>query len=86
MHKTPDAAALQPALRLYERIAANPRRLTGSEEGVRIWMNATNPELEGEAPLTLLLHGEGEVVAALLDSVMRGAPARCWRAMRSPGR
>jgi hypothetical protein len=75
VHKTPAAPAIQPALRLYERIAALLLHLTGSEAGLRAWMNAGNPELEDGAPMTLLLHGEGDVVAELLEDAMIGAPS-----------
>ncbi|MCW3053897.1 MAG: hypothetical protein JWN14_3067, partial [Chthonomonadales bacterium] len=64
-----------PALRVYERIAAMLLRLAGSEVGLRTWMQASNPELEAETPLSLLLNGEGEVVAELLESVLHGEPA-----------
>jgi hypothetical protein len=50
-------------------------RLTGSETGLRAWMQASNPELEDELPMTLLLNGEGQVVAELLEDVSRGEPA-----------
>ncbi len=75
VHKTPTSPRIQPALRVYERIAAMLIRLTGSEIGMRTWMQASNPELEGETPLGLLLNGEGEVVADLLEGVLCGEPA-----------
>jgi hypothetical protein len=75
VHKTPTAPGIQPALRVYERIAAILLHLTGSETGLRTWMQASNPELEDETPMTLLLNGEGEVVAELLEDVLRGEPA-----------
>ncbi len=75
VHKTPTSPGIQSGLRVYERIAAMLLRLTGSEIGLRTWMQASNPELEEETPLTLLLNGEGEVVAELLEDVLRGEPA-----------
>ena len=75
VHKTPTSAGIQPALHVYERIAAILLRLTGSETGLRTWMQASNPELEDETPMTLLMNGEGEVVAELLEGVLRGDPA-----------
>ncbi len=75
VHKTPTAASIQSALSVYERIAAMLLRLTGSETGLRAWMQASNPELEDELPMTLLLNGEGQVVAELLEDVSRGEPA-----------
>jgi hypothetical protein len=75
VHKTPTSPNIQPALRVYERIAAMLLRLTGSEIGLRTWMQASNPELEDETPLALLLNGEGEVVAELLEDVLLSEPA-----------
>ena len=75
VHKTPTSPSIQVSLRIYERIAAMLLRLTGSEVGLRTWMQASNPELEEETPLALLLNGEGEVVAELLEDVLRGEPA-----------
>ena len=75
VHKTPTSPSIQPALRVYERIAAMLLRLTGSEVGLRTWMQSNNPELEEETPLALLLNGEGEVVAELLEDILSGEPA-----------
>lgn len=36
---------------------------------------AINPQLEQETPMALLLGGEGEVVAQLLEEVSQDAPA-----------
>lgn len=75
VHKTPTAESLQGPLRLFERVAAALLRLTGNEAGLRAWAHARNPELEEETPINLLLHGEGEVVADLLEAVLTGEPA-----------
>src|SRR5689334_11418172 len=75
VHKTPTAPSLQEGLRLFERIGAVLLRLAGSEVGLRTWMHAPHPELEEEAPIELLLSGEGEVVEDLLEAVLTGEPA-----------
>lgn len=75
VHKTPTNPNIQSALRVYERIAVMLLRLTGSEIGLLAWMQASNPELEDETPLALLLTGEGGVVAELLEDVLCGEPA-----------
>lgn len=74
VHKTPDAPALQPRLALFERIAAALRPLAGSDEGMRMWLNAPNPDLEGHLPLELLQRGQGEIVAELLEDGLVGQP------------
>ena len=74
VYKTPDAAGLQEGLRLYERIARVLLPLVGSEEGLRIWLNTPEPDLDNEIPRDLLLGGEGEVVAELLEDMREGQP------------
>ena len=59
LSKTADAPAVQPGLALFQRIGAALIRLVGSAEGVRIWMNAPNPQLEGRSPLAVVVAGEG---------------------------
>jgi CheY-like chemotaxis protein len=75
VYKTADAAGLQDTLRLYERIARVLLRLVGSEEGLRIWLNTPEPDLDGEIPRDLLLNGEGDVVADLLEDMQEGQPS-----------
>ncbi len=74
VYKTPDALSLQPGLALFERIASALLHLVGSYEGLRIWLNAPEPDLEGETPRALLLEREGDVVAELLEDMMAGQP------------
>jgi hypothetical protein len=74
VHKTPDAPSLQPDLALYERIAALLLPLAGSAQGLRIWLNAPNPDLENETPLALLKKGEGGIIVELLHDVSIGQP------------
>lgn len=74
VHKTPAAPSLQPRLALFERVGAPLLYLAGSPENLRVWLNAPNPDLEGEAPLALLKNGEGEVVAELLEDTLVGQP------------
>lgn len=74
VYKTPDAPSLQDKFSLYERIARTLFLLVGSEEGIRIWLNTPEPELDGELPRDLLLSGEVEVVADLLEDMLEGQP------------
>jgi hypothetical protein len=50
-------------------------RLTGSEIGLRTWMQSSNQELEDETQLALLLNGEGAALAELFGAILRGEPA-----------
>lgn len=73
--KTPDAPGLQQDLALFERIATALLHLVGTREGLRIWLNARNPQLEGKTPIELLTAGQGEVVAEMLEDFLVGQPA-----------
>lgn len=73
VYKTSDAPGLQEGLRLYERIAKALLQLVGSEEGLRIWLNTPEVELDNEVPRELLLNGEGEAVLDLLEDMLTGA-------------
>jgi hypothetical protein len=46
----------------------------GSEENLRIWLNARNPDLENRTPVALLKAGSGEVIAELLEDTLMGQP------------
>src|SRR5438034_1561730 len=63
VHKTPDAPSLQCDLTIFERIAAALLHLVGTREGLRIWLNASNPDLGGKTPIALIQDGNAEVVA-----------------------
>lgn len=74
VHKTPASPSLQQPLSLFERIAAALLPLAGSEEGLRMWLNAPNRDLAGHAPIALLSQGQGEIVAELLEDALVGQP------------
>lgn len=74
VHKTPGAQALQPRLAKLEQILAALHRLAGSNENLRIWLKAPNPELDGRTPIDLLNDGKMEVVAGLLEDALLGQP------------
>jgi len=75
LSKTPDAPSVQAGLALFQRIGVALVRLVGSSEGLRIWMNAPNPQLEGRTPLSIVLEGQGEGVAEMLEDMLVGQPA-----------
>ncbi|HLK58022.1 MAG TPA: MbcA/ParS/Xre antitoxin family protein, partial [Chthonomonadaceae bacterium] len=62
LSKTPDAPSIQSGLTLFQRIGLALIRLVGSPEGIRLWMNAPNPELEGKTPCAVVLSGQEDVV------------------------
>jgi CheY-like chemotaxis protein len=74
VHKTSDSVALQPGLAKLEQIIAALLRLAGSPQGLRIWLNSPNRELEDLTPIELLKDGKVEVVADLLEDALLGQP------------
>ena len=49
--------------------------LGGDHEMALIWLNAPHPVLDDEMPLHLMFNDELEVVVALIDDILSGAPA-----------
>jgi DNA-binding response OmpR family regulator len=75
LSKTPDAPSIQQGLTLFQRIGLALVRLVGSPEGILLWMNAPNPELEGKTPCAVVLSGQGDVVLQMLEDMLVGQPA-----------
>jgi CheY-like chemotaxis protein len=75
MYKTPDAKSVQPKLLNFERIAWSLLKLTGSVKGLRIWLNAPNPDLDKELPIDYIKDGHVEDVAAMLEDALLGHPS-----------
>jgi hypothetical protein len=72
VHKTPDAASLQDTLSKFERMAVALKELTGSAENLRNWLNASNPDLEGKSPVSLIKNGRVEMILHLLEDALVG--------------
>jgi hypothetical protein len=71
--KTPDSAALQPALRPYERVAR--LRAVLKDPDFRAWLNRANVHLDNQTPLGLIENGRVEIVADLVESMLTGTPS-----------
>lgn len=74
LYKTPDAKSVQAKLVIFERIAWGLLKLTGSVKGLRIWLNASNPELDDEPPIDYIKEGHIEDIAAMVEDVLLGHP------------
>lgn len=74
LYKTPDSRSVQSKLIAFERIAWGLLKLTGSARGLRIWLNAGNPELDNELPLNYIKEGHAEDVAAMVEDALLGHP------------
>jgi CheY-like chemotaxis protein len=75
LYKTPDAKSVQPKLMDFERIAWGLLKLTGSVKGLRIWLNAPNPELDKELPIDYIKDGHIEDVASMVEDALLGHPS-----------
>jgi hypothetical protein len=73
--KTPDSEALQPTLRLFERIIRMLIDLVGKPEGARIWLHQASWQLGDRAPIDVIHEGHGDTVALLLENMMVGIPS-----------
>ena len=74
LYKTPDAKSVQSKLLDFERIAWGLLKLTGSVKGLRIWLNAQNPELDQDLPIDYIKDGHVEDVAAMVEDTLLGHP------------
>lgn len=74
VHQTPDSPALQKSLFPFERIASALLKLTGSEKGLKVWLNTPNDAFPGEFPIEVLKQGHGELLAEMLEDVLVGHP------------
>jgi hypothetical protein len=74
LSKTPDAEALQPLLRPYERIAR--LRTVFSDADFKAWLHTPNEHLEdGDPPIAYLKEGAREALAAFAENMLTGAPS-----------
>ncbi|HEY9773158.1 MAG TPA: response regulator [Planktothrix sp.] len=75
LYKTPDARSVQSKLIYFERAAWGLLKLTGSVRGLRIWLNAPNPELDNDIPIEYIKEGHVEEVAAMVEDALLGHPS-----------
>lgn len=75
VHKTPDAAALQPLLSRYHRIISLLERILEDPADVQIWLNTPLPDFADHSPVQMILDGHGQAVRELLEDLLAGLPA-----------
>ena len=75
VHKTSAAPMLQDTLRRFEAMASGLLRLTGSERRARMWLNASDPALEGHAPIEWLRMGKLNDLGSYIQDQLEGRPA-----------
>lgn len=75
LYKTPDSMSVQSRLVDFERIAWGLLKLTGSVKGLRIWLNAPNPELDNDLPIDYIKEGVIEDIVAMVEDALLGHPS-----------
>jgi hypothetical protein len=74
LSKRPNAKAAQGALRAIEFSVAALRRVLGSDNRMRAWLNAPHPDLGEEPPIHLLTRGSVSEFANYVRSALAGQP------------
>ncbi|MFQ5961141.1 MAG: antitoxin Xre/MbcA/ParS toxin-binding domain-containing protein [Candidatus Methylomirabilales bacterium] len=74
LSRRPNARAAQASLRELEFAWATLRRMLGSSDLARAWLNAGHPDLDGEPPITLLREGSAKALADYLRRALAGQP------------
>ena len=70
VRKHPDASSLQPELRRVYRIwVAIVDLYAGNKKNARIFLNAPNLLLEGQAPIEFIERGDLDPIEALVDAM-----------------
>ncbi len=74
LSKRPTARAAQDKLRDIEFAWATLKRLLGSEESARAWLNTAHPDLGGQPAISLLTKGSAKAFADYIRSALSGQP------------
>jgi hypothetical protein len=75
VQKTPTAASLQGALRPIKRSLQILEEVLGDRISVLAWWNSPHPDLGLRCPLEVLLRGQGQSVADMLEAAVMGTPS-----------
>lgn len=74
VHRTPAAAAFQPAFKPVKRIAEILQEFFHQPETVRIWLNTPHPDLNGRTALEMILANRAAAVLRILENAVAGVP------------
>lgn len=61
VHEAPDAPSLQRGLAPFHFVALALKSLVEEPEGARVWLQTSNEDFDGDAPLALIQNGEVEL-------------------------
>lgn len=75
LYKTPDSSAVQEALFPIKRILDILSAVIEEPALVRMWLNTPHPDLGGRTALRVILDGDADVVADMLEDAMAGMPS-----------
>jgi hypothetical protein len=73
-HKTPDSPAIHEGLIPFEEVARALGLMRGSVSNFRRWLNASNVELNYQAPLQMIRAGQIHELAGIVRSALLGQP------------
>jgi DNA-binding NarL/FixJ family response regulator len=73
--KSPTSAGLHAALAPVHRAVVALHRLFGDRKKELVWLQSPHPDLDGTAPMELILSGKAEVVADMLEGALMGMPS-----------
>ena|ERR1700724_2047740 len=73
-HKTPDSAAIHEGLIPFDEVARTLGLMRGSVSDFRRWLNASNAELNYQAPLQMIRAGQIHELAGIVRSALLGQP------------
>jgi hypothetical protein len=73
-HKTPDPPAIHEGLIPFEEVARALGLMRGSVSNFRRWLNASNAELNYQAPLQMIRAGQIHELAGIVRSALLGQP------------
>jgi hypothetical protein len=74
LSKTPDTLSVQGALHQFERLASSILAVTGSEKGLKIWLNTPNHRFDQHSPLEVIKLGKVQMLADWVDDARLGSP------------
>jgi len=74
LSKTPDSLSVQGALNQFERIARSLLTVTGTEKGLKTWLNAPNKRFDQHTPLEVIKLGKAALLADWVDDARLGSP------------
>jgi hypothetical protein len=75
VHKTPDAADLQPGLQSIKRTLEILEQVFPTRSAVLAWLNNPHTDLGRRTPLGVILEGYPDAVTDMLEAALIGLPS-----------